>query len=284
MAGFYPDPLGHRVPYDIDGTVGVKFDYITQVPTYLSAAHLAALNDEDVGYTYDSTNKCSALLFPAAMDLKGLFLHSAQGAGTQTITIEVSPNSTNGVDGYWHSAFSSFPNSGTPRPFYREAAYIQTFGASPDFQDVRAVRVWNYAYGLKNLHVYSDIVDASFPDRLRFWHPTGDYEVPYAYFDWGNTPRGSTEDITFRVKNDSASLTATTVSLYLEGATEPAPPTIVSMHSLSDDATNFSPNVVVSSLAPGAISSVITLRRTMPSNAALSTWTVRVLADVDTWS
>ena len=103
-----------------------------------------------------------------------------------------------------------------------------------------------------------------------------------SWFDGGDVPRSSSADKTFRIKNLSATYTANDVDLYVQALT-PGSPSAAGMYTLSDDTVTFQPTLNISTLAPGAISSVFTLRRVTPSDAPISTWSARLAADVNEW-
>jgi hypothetical protein len=134
------------------------------------------------------------------------------------------------------------------------------------------------------LHLYGKPSLTATTDRLALWHPTLDLPMPAAWLDWGDTPRSSAADKQFRIKNQSSALTANDVNVYIEALT-PGAPSVAGMHTLSDNAgATFSASLSVVALAPGEISVPITLRRVIPANAQLSTWSARVAADVTAWS
>jgi hypothetical protein len=61
-------------------------------------------------------------------------------------------------------------------------------------------------------------------------------------------------------------------------------PTVVGQHMLSTDGTTFTSTITIPDLAPGAISGVLTLRRTTPSDAVLSVWDLRLSAVAASWA
>lgn len=92
---------------------------------------------------------------------------------------------------------------------------------------------------------------------------------PVNFFQWGSVAPASAADKFFRVKNNSAALTANDVSVSVSNpgtGTED----VARYLYLSLDGLYFSSSVNLGSLPPGAISRVITLRRVVPSTAQAS--------------
>ncbi len=114
------------------------------------------------------------------------------------------------------------------------------------------------------------------------WNPSTDERVGPAHFDWGDAPRSSSADKTFRIKNLSGTLTANDVSVSLNALTDTTP-SVPGQHLISYDGGPFQAQVDIGDLGPGAISDVLTLRRVTPDNAVLSLWSFRIFAAADSW-
>jgi hypothetical protein len=136
---------------------------------------------------------------------------------------------------------------------------------------------------MQAFHVFGRIAAGENPNRLEIWHPTLDQRISAAALDWGNVQRASSANLTFRVKNRSATLSANGVTLSLDSLTD-ASPSFLSAHQVSADGTNFASTASAGTLAPGAISGVMTLRRTVPSNAVLGIWAARLKAVAASWT
>jgi hypothetical protein len=200
----------------------------------------------------------------------------------QTMTIAVSADTTNGLDGTWTTISTQQLWSGTVKTAYR------TLITSTTALAVRAVRFYATtttfnSFVLKALHLYGEPVPGANPNRLELWHPTADEKLTPAFFDWGDVPRSSSADRVFRVKNLSGSLTAGSTRVAMEALTD-ASPSVPAQHTLSYGGGSFLAQVNIGDLAPGAISGPVTLRRVTPSNAALSLWSFRVFAESTNWA
>lgn len=284
MAGNYMDAPASRIAYDRDGSVGVSVS-AAGVPTMLNISQMQAFNAESEAATAPPTgSRRVAIIFPIPMDLKAFFL--AMG-GVNTVTIETSKDSTTGVDGTWTQQVSALGYSRDVKPNYRRADQVTTLPSGAANLDVRGIRFSGATADLQTVrafHVYGDPASGATPDRIAAWHPTLDQPLPPTQFDWGNVPRSSSADRSFRIKNLSATLTAEDIDVYTEALT-PGVPSVAGMHTISGNGgSTFLSSFTIDSLAPGAISDVLILRRTVPDDAQVSVWSARVAADVTTWT
>lgn len=282
MAGSYMDAPSSRLAYDRDGSIGVTIS-ATGLVLGLGATDLAALNNESEDMPSGSGIRY-AIIFPTPTDLTALFLALSTSVN---VVIETSKNTTTGADGTWVVNVPSAQYLRDVRPGYRVASAITQFQAGASSQGVRGVRVsvasGTSAFTVRGIHLYGKPSPSAILDRLAFLMPTTDAEVPPSYFDWGNVPRASSADRTFRIKNLSPDLTAEGVYLSTESLT-PGAPSVASMIMLSDDGgVSFRASLDLGDLAPGEISPVLTARRNIPDNAQVSVWSARFIADVTNW-
>lgn len=277
MAGNYSDVPGPRMAYDRDGTISLYgMSQSESVATPGGVNDLTLLNNESfdgVGSRY-----WTYLIFPQLRDIVGYAIHTSSGDRG----IHTSTNTTTGLDGTWTSR-GSYSTVGTT-PQMRSISTVNWTG-------VKAIKVyadsgaytWN-AVSHNLIHLYGTISAGQTPDRLRIWHPTLDQEVTGAYFDWGDIQRnGASITKTFRIKNNSAALTANSIVLSSEALTDTTP-TNAGQHTFAPDGVTFSSPLNIGNLAPGAISSEITVRRLTPTNAALSLWWTRINAVAGSWT
>ncbi len=300
MAGNFPDALGVKFAYDVDGSVGFVVNSVGVI-TLATASQLINGNDETLAASASEwpgvAGVCKmGVIFPQLRDLAGYMMGiwnvSGTGAGgtprddvgTSTFAIETSADTTNGNDGVW-------TNRGTPT---RPAAYTsvmrtthRTGVTTLAVSGIKAVRfAMNYQFGpipeWSMVHFYGTIPAASTPDRLTLWHPTLDQELGAAGLDFGDVLRSTTTDKTFRVKNRSATLTANVITLAMAAPTDTTP-TYLSQYTISTGGA-FASTGTIATLAPGAISAVCTLRLITTASAGLSTWRQRLSATATTWS
>jgi hypothetical protein len=285
MAGNYPDATSWRMAIDRDGTQIVSIDSSNNL-TSLTSTDLRNLNDEKgTATTPIKQGGKLALVFPELRDIDAMYMAGADYSNSPSFTgYEVSADTTNGFDGTWTSiGTGGYFLGSVPKPDYRTKVVNSTALA------VRAVRAKasTNQYGnnveLLTWHVYGEPAPGQNPNRLELWHPTLDEKLPPAFLDWGDVPRSSSADKQFRVKNLSTQQTANSVRVAMEILTDSAAPSVVSQHTLSYGGGSFVAQVNLGSLAPGAISGPVTLRRITPSNAVLSLWSFRVFAESTDW-
>lgn len=280
MAGTYPDVPGHRMAYDRDGSAGAIVETSGGV-TSLSGGDMVTINDEASGYVAMSpSTKSLAIIFPELRDVVGYAAVYESTDGSAPSTVYTSVDTTNGYDGTWVNR-GTFVNTTI-------GAGLRTI-QSVTWSGIKAVRFHGAGgnFGGSNrflaIHVFGTPASGQNPNRLRLWHPTLDQEITGAYFDWGDVPRSTALTKQFRVKNNSSTLTANSVALTREALTDTSP-TNVSAHEFSTDGVNYAGTVNIGNLAPGAISSVLTMRRTTPSTAVLSLWWARIVASASSWT
>lgn len=283
MAGSYTDPPSWRIAYDEDGTQGFKVTdagVITDLPN----SDLVKLNNDVMGSDGPvgvSDIEAICLIFPCLMDIDAAFITGDNFGGTnlRPSAIKTSVNTTNGVDGTWVTQSVGAAVTNTGKIAIRENIVSGTWGG------IRAVKFYGtggFAQQFHTAHLYGEPTAGQALDRLVLWHPTLNQRVGAAYFDWGNTPRGSSADKLFRVKNISPTLTATAPRISLE-TLDDGSPSVPGYHTLSKGA-GFASQQNLANIAPGAISAeTCTLRRTTPSNAQLGLWDLRIQAEATTW-
>lgn len=282
MGGLYPDAPGKLFMIDRDGSAGFGIN-TTQTTPFDSTAMtnlMKTAGGNNVAMGGGANSYYIGYIFPELRDIAGFCLISGWHAWGNWVRVETSSNTTSGVDGTW-----------TDRGAMGEAAHFRSITALV----VTGVKGIRFRYDhvstaggtryLGNLHIYGSIPATSTPDRLRLWHPTLDQVLTGAYFDLGDVPRGNVVNKTFRVKNNSATLTANNVLITIDAPTDTTP-TVVSQLAWAVPAApsvfDNTPNI--GNIAPEAISGILTLRLTAAANASLSTWRQRIRAAATTWS
>jgi hypothetical protein len=262
----------------------------------LSDTQVGRLNDETDtnGFSFNTGTETAGgtgrlcFLFPRLMDIDAYFWRD-DDFGNNRITpgaFAKSSDTTNGLDGTWTTvsgAFARTPGEATV-PSYRSGIdSVTSLG-------VRAVRFSmtmqnNYNFNsVTTVHLFGEPAAGENTDYLSIWHPTLDERVDAAYFDWGNVPRGSSADLTFRVKNLSTTLTAEAPRVAMDVLTDAPTHSVPGWHEISKGGT-FAAQQTLADIGPGDISAeTLTLRRTTPSDADLSVWAFRVFAESTTWS
>jgi hypothetical protein len=269
MAGFYPDVPDNRFAYHLDGTKIYVQDANNTLTEITSTAPV--MNDEDVDNAYGLSGKIAMIFsFPEMRNISGYYFN---GYWTPT-SLQVSSDTTTLLDGTWTTIANpwSLFNDGDPYPEYRQKIQTVTAGSVKalrfNMSDIREVR---------NLHLYGSIPVTSNPDRLIFWQTSTDAATGGAYFDWGDIVQGSSQTKDFRLKNNSTTKTANSISLISGNET-------FGMNlEFSTDGTTFTPSVNIGNLAPGAISSVLYVRRTVPTAENLQVQACYLKASAGSW-
>lgn len=297
--GFYPVAPAERIAWDRDGSLAVTIDD-GGVVELLGAGIRQALNSETgsgslalAPATSNRRVRTVAVVFPVLTDLSAFFLsqpNNGDSSGAHSWNVQTSKNTTNGLDGQWKNVAGPFNPFHDVSPNYRRSEFIRSVSSVETTKGIRGVRFVGTATSnwigtiLNALHLYGFPSSTATQERLSFWHPTLDAKTPVGWFDWGDVPRGTSEDRQFRIKNLSSTLSAEAVEVYVE-ALSPGSPSVAGMHSFSlDGGATFRTREVLPTLAPGAVSPVFTLRRVVPTNAPISVWSARVVADVYSWN
>lgn len=298
MAGNYTDPPAPRMAYDRDGTVGVHLVINSSTVQETTNSDLVRINDEDSdilnnyswygnvgGVTYGL-----AFIFPEFRDVVG-YMVQCNHVGASRAELQTSTNTTNGLDGTWVTQDASWDSAGSSINYVPMRENI----TSVAFNGIKSMRFLtdmgtggSRAIHYYVVHLYGTASNYAGQDTLRIWHPTLDEPLDDntsadgAHLDWGDVVRGTTADRTFRIKNNSATLTANSVIISTQVASNTSP-TLESQITYSDGGA-FQPSLDIGNLAPGALSSVISVRKATDINAALSLWWLRTVAEATSWS
>lgn len=285
MTGNYPDIPGPRMQYDRDGTQVFTGPSYSSVTAQLTQAQMQLINGESAGgYLIPGSSTYSYArifwIFPELRDIVGIFY----GGLTTADVVQVSPDTTNGIDGTW-TALSGVSAGSVTKTDMRNS--IQAVTGATGIKGLRTG--FNHPAGgdpyISAMHIYGTISAGQNPDRLSFWHPSLDQPLSQtpAWMDWGDRPRGTSATKQVRVKNISGSMTASNVTVGMEALTDTTP-AMVGQHDFALDGVTFTPTVSIASLAPGEISPIITVRQTLASSASLSLWWQRIYANAGSWA
>lgn len=292
MAGNYADIPNYRMAYDVDGSTGFFVDP-NNIPSALTLANLQTLNDETNSqyapvYSQPVTIY-EGLIFPQNRDITALFVALGISFGGLTLDTETSTDTTNGFDGTWtrRVTASAYRGGGAIKPEYRTQI---TTGLS--YTNVKAFRLRltgtsgsNVTMATYSMHLYGVQNGTGTVDRLRLWHPTLDQELAAAYFDFAEQARGSVSTAKqFRVKNNSATLTANSPVLSIPTPLTDASPTLVGQFQFSTDGSTYTNTVTLSNLTAGSISPIVYCKNTCSATASLSLWSARVKAAATSWT
>lgn len=278
----YPALPGHRLAWDREAD---GFFFLASAPgaSAMSEPQRQDLNNEQdaAALAQNAAGPVVAyvgVLFTELMNIDGLYI--ATSPGTNITDIETSTDTTDGKNGTWAVAESGAPVLGqdfTTTPSV--GAQWRNEIATKNFNGIKAIR-FKYPGGAiityYALHLYGEPVATG--ERLSVWDPALDQRYSIAGLDFGDAPRRSSADLTFRVKNLGA-LVSNAVTLAVEDIVTPATgPDVNSQFLLSIDGRTFGPTASIGTLTPGQVSPLCYLRRVTPTNAALGLWALRLLA------
>lgn len=352
---------GVRIPYDSDGTVGLikrsndlGGDMLDVPSSALNAMNSTMGAGMVVGtdrwsqqdtYDNDSVGGLSApnnrafflLILPVPTRLRGIFLVSSrdfsvspyngtaispQVFATDQNRVEVSRDSTNGVDGTWEFATTAIrgniPTTAGLRAVDVATGKEQTVSAravkdyyrllkaevgtgiedlsGSSMRNVTALRVYplyrdsvgttgNHSTGSFVLHLYGEPdTGALGSDYLQAWRRDSDMRLGGGTLDWGDVPLGSSSDKAFRLKNFSESKSANNVLVSIEDERYYPSPSPAAQFLFSLDGLTWTPTVSIGSLSSKAISGLVHIRRVTTVNSVLTTWSPKIRFDVGSWA
>ena len=292
MAGAYPNTPSRRMAWDDDGSIPLwaegndgpltqgtgPTDYAYAIP---STVINEALNDEDLAtelLAHEARQSTHfAILFPEKREVDGIYFAS-QDIPTEQWT-DHSDDTTNGTDGTWTS-FSVGGVSGEPADGYRDNIISK---ALSNIIAVRAFigrsQVSSGASAFRTLHFYGSITPGETPDRLLFLDPDdadNEFTLP---LDYGDVPRGQTSTDTFKVRNNSGSLTANTVQVTgadLSGGSG-------SWYTYSDDDITYVATLALGNISPGG-TELVHIKQIVPDAQAPAVHAARTKLNVASWT
>lgn len=287
MAGSYPDVPGRRFAYHLDGTM---FVYRTAAGSIVDlTSSLAQLNDHDNSSVFVIGNESSTVggrhftfVFPELRNIDGYFIYGVQTFSEFTVqAVETSVDTVDGSGGTWTQVAASWAIGGTLNPAWRSG--ITSLSAS-GIKGLRFRYTWTTGSGSRQMdwrciHLYGSVVAGENPNRLRAWHPTLDQEVSAAYFDFADIAQGTMLTKQFRVRNDSATLTANNITLSQDDTNGGGMGL-----TFSTDGTTFTSPLVIGNIAPNTSSSLLYVRRTVGAAEAVQLRSSVIKAIAASWT
>jgi len=287
MAGAFPDVPGFRFEYDRDGSVVIGSG------ATLSTGQMQTINNEYADDVNMGTGDV-AFAWPEVRTVTGIFIKAKHGVYyPDHADVYTSVDTTNGSDGTWVYTGKKQPENVYPSPgsadgliptWCRTIVPFDTEGGicvwSPALTNIKGLKfsiVYRGGFQVQAFHIYGQIPLTSNPSRLVLCDTSGTPTTNGAYFDFGNAARSTTDSIPFRIKNNSASSTAQSITVSMETLYGYAAGSFIADHDFSfGGAWVKSQNI--GDLAPGAITPVYQFRRNTPATAAVGPWQGRVLA------
>ncbi len=297
MAGAYPDNPSRRLAYD-ESVADVwtatnnqqKDQSVGTVPfivpyTLVTQDDRDNMNDEDRStyFRIQGTNQGMwvTIMFEEAKDIDGGFSWYTQD-NDRFHWLAYSTGTTNGIDGTWTTlgittthgtGIISFPSQDFHRDNISTTAIsgvkaIMIFGGADD--DGRFVH--EHFFGVPDA--------GETPDRLLFLDPDDSDNEFTKPFDFGDVERGEDHDDTFKVRNNSSSLTANTVQMTGQDLFKGAGGWLT-----YDDGGGFTATLSIGNLASSTTyASTITVRNAIPTGTSPGIYTSRTKLTAASWS
>lgn len=290
MAGSYPNVPGRRMAWDGDGTVSgsvqtnVGWGGVIGAVDENTPAEAAELNDEDivaVSQAHDSSTGWSFWIFPELREVDGISV-GGPDSGDGYKAVESSADTTDAIGGTWNTEIANVHTTNNPFSLTDYRDFIDSMAASSK----RAIRLQRQIVSLQTgprltwVHIYGEISPGQTPDKILILDEATGLDFTAAV-DYGDIPRGGSEDLEVRIRNDSAGLTANNVQYTVE-----------SLYQASGDwytmtlpgGATYQATQQVASIAPATTSGIITIRRITPGDEVLSLHAARFKVNVDSWS
>lgn len=262
----YPALPDRRIAYDNDGSLVYQTISGGMPTTVETQATLIEWQDNDYTAAGTSLDNGSAwrtfLFFPEQREITGVYGEAEERNGPRVITsLQGSNDTANGIDGTWETASlpAGAPPAGTsPSDLWR--ANVKAVSFTGPKQSLRVN--WSSTTGGTSgqiivLHLYGEAAAGAMTHDLVYIDhddtPGAEYEFPE---DFGDQPLGTTVVRQFRIKNTSATKTATGINIQCNDsdftiAENPAGPWVVTIN--------------LASLGPGAESPTYYVRCTTPA-------------------
>ena len=286
----YPAVPDHRMPYDADGTILYSGSPAGGATRIVLDTPALEWQDEDYIVTTSGSHNSNGggtgslgeiwVFFPEQREVTAYyFLANGTGFGNQgnTGAMRGSNDTTNGLDGTWETA--SLP-AGVP-------GYVDDHswrsGIKPiSFTGPKKNLRWTYSGGASNvttyitiLHLYGEAAAGQMAHDLIYLDPDLGAGVAFpSVEDYGDQPLGTTVVRPFRIKNTSASRTATNLNIQCNDAD------FVIAESASGP---WVVTINIASLAAGAETATLYSRLTTPGvGAPLKPRFARIIVTCDT--
>ncbi len=295
MAGSYPDAPSRRLAYDDDGTV-VLWNGLTvidanedaavgQVPLLpliaMPQAQIDQINDEETTSPTESgqNNNASSwilMMFLQKMEIDGGYYNINPTHTGNAQWMAFSTNTTNGIDGSFADLSVTTPKNTTVADDYRDDI---TSMAESNVVCVTSFQGSDERFRWRQLHVYGAHTPGETPDKLIFLDPDNADNEFTKPLDFGDVPRGQTQKDTFKIKNNSSSLTANTVNLINEDLFGGAS----SWYTYSTDDISFSSSEDLGNIGNGG-TQLVFIKQIVPDAQVVGVYASRTRATVASWS
>lgn len=267
MAGTYSDVPGVRIPYNLDGSmVKLATTVYWNDPTISSS--WVAVSNGDVSNMVDGSNstfysfthgvysgRMLSIAFPQPINITGHNIIAPVTNGSIGSSLYYSTDTNDGTDGSWSTAQPSNQDVTVSPATFRNITSVNWAG-------VKGVRFFSFYNGSGSTW-YQYLYDFGLygtwtPGTLAGWHPTLDQQIGGADLDFGDIALGTVHTKTFRIKNGRGLQANTVTVTSTMGETQTRSGLL-----FSDDNTNWATSIILPSIAAGAISPILYVKRTV---------------------
>lgn len=287
MAGVFNDAPSNRMAWDIDGTVVLwvgqtNLDHgnppANTIPSKpwlsTSLSQRQTANNEDAStYSMGASGNwawaATAFVFPEDRELDGWYENVRD---TTDAWESYSQDTTNAVDGTWNTATVTATQT-TTQDHYRDNIDSLAINGVKGLIAVDGDDAANRFAGKRRIHLYGNISPAQTPDRILFLDTENADAVFTKVLDFGDIPRDQTQTRTFKVKNNSGSLTINTVEIIAEDLYLNAG----DWYEFGDDGVSFQATFPVGNLGPSA-EKLLYLKQIIPDGETLGPQVARIVA------
>ncbi len=282
MAGSYPNAPNRRMALDGDGSILVARRTDGSVVTDEATGTEQANTQREDGLASNwliaggsAPSMYCFWIFPELREIDGVY---AGGRGSEHFTnFQTSVAASTPWGGTWVTQLAT--------PGWLDVNSLDSYRTvvSTAVSNIRATRfstATNSSDQVAAYHIYGEISPGETPDRIIIIDElTGlDFALPK---DYGDIPRGSSEDFELRLKNNSAGLTANTVQYTAEDLTGGSG----GWYTFTLPAgSTYAATQQIASIAAATTTGIITARRITPGAEGLDLHAARLYANTASWS
>lgn len=275
-----------RMPYDNDGTIVYEGNLTSGAVTLRSGSALQNMQDDTysnvAGVGAARQNQVTAFLFfPEQREVTAWYHYRDNEGNNGTVAITGSNDTTNGLDGTWETASLPSGQPGSLTDVFDWRTKIRPISFTGPKKNVRVTAAAGSGGSggtttqyFQFLHLYGEAAAGAMAHDLEFINHDDTPGVAFtAPEDFGDQPLGTTVVRQFRVKNTSATKTATNVNLQCNDAD----------FTIGESASGpWVVTINIASLGPGAESATLYCRLTTPAvGAPLKPRFARIVAVTD---
>lgn len=222
----YPALPDRRMPYDNDGTLVYFGTLAGGAVRAASGAQTIELQDSDYtevdnGNVPNGTQHVTWLFFPEQREVTGIYYIRGTPEAVLLAALHGSNDTANGLDGTWETASlpGGVPGRNNDFAWRSDIKPVSFTGPKQNIRAISATVGAGGSGGPRILHVYGEAAAGAMAHDLVFINHDDTPGQPFqAPEDFGDQPLGTTVVRQFRLKNTSATKTATGINIQCNDA------------------------------------------------------------------